>query len=107
MLNQDRVEGGKFAPKSDKPRQVRSIRVTDDAWEKLGLIAESRCITRADLLEQIIEDGLLDQQQNKEDLLSEIENVSQKVLEDSAVTRGGKDKGAIKKGFAALLKLIK
>lgn len=104
MLNQDRTEGGKFAFKSDKPRQVRSIRVTDDAWEKLGLIAESRRITRADLLEQAIDEGLLEQQQSKQQILIEIENAIQEVLQDSAVTRGGKDKSAIKKGFAALLK---
>lgn len=51
MTNRERYEDGKFAPKSDEVRQVRSIRLTDTAWEKLGKLAEIRSITRADLIE--------------------------------------------------------
>jgi len=51
MTNKERYQDGKFAPKSDEIRQVRSIRLTDTTWEKLGKLAEIRGITRADLIE--------------------------------------------------------
>lgn len=52
MVKQGRTQKGKFVSKSDEPRLVRTMRLTDSAWEKLGKIANSRCITRADLLEE-------------------------------------------------------
>lgn len=59
-MNQERLIGGLFAPKSKTPRQVRTIRVTDEVWEKLGAIAESKNITRADLLEEAVESRLFE-----------------------------------------------
>jgi hypothetical protein len=47
-----RNEQGKFAPKSDTERKVRSIRTTDRVWDDFGFEADTRRITRADLLEQ-------------------------------------------------------
>jgi hypothetical protein len=44
---------GKFQNKSDQPREVRSIRATDQTWIELGDYSESRGITRADLLEEL------------------------------------------------------
>lgn len=58
MNNQSRNESGKFAAKSNENRQVRSIRLTDSAWDKLGQLALERGITRADLLEEWMIDGL-------------------------------------------------
>ena len=58
---QDRTEEGKFAPKSEEPRHVRSIRLTDTTWEKIGFAADKRRITRADLVEQMAEDGIFDE----------------------------------------------
>ena len=51
---QGRNKKGQFDRKSDADRKVRSIRVTDDCWEKFGEMANQQCITRADLLEQIV-----------------------------------------------------
>ena len=45
---------GRFVFKSDDYRHVRSIRVTDEIWEKFGEMALQRGITRADLLEEIV-----------------------------------------------------
>ena len=45
---------GRFIFKSDDYRHVRSIRVTDEIWEKFGEMALERSITRADLLEEIV-----------------------------------------------------
>ena len=47
---------GQFTNKSDSDRNVRSIRVTDEIWEKFGEMANQRSITRADLLEEIVEE---------------------------------------------------
>ena len=45
---------GRFVLKSDDYRHVRSMRVTDEIWEKFGEMALERGITRADLLEEIV-----------------------------------------------------
>jgi hypothetical protein len=47
-----RDDAGRFAPKSDSERKVRSIRATDRTWDDFGFEADKRSITRADLLEQ-------------------------------------------------------
>ncbi len=44
---------GKFALKNDRHRSVRSLRLTDATWSALGALAESRVLTKADLLEQM------------------------------------------------------
>ncbi len=58
MAERQRNESGKFIQKSDEPRKVRSVRLTDVAWNELGRIADERDITRADLIEELIEKGL-------------------------------------------------
>ena len=52
---QSRNDKGQFQGKSDGFRRVRSIRVTDEVWDKLGEMASRRSITRADLLEQLVD----------------------------------------------------
>lgn len=49
-----RGEKGQFNLKGEERREVRSLRLTDSAWEKLGEMAEERCITRADLIEEVL-----------------------------------------------------
>ncbi len=46
---------GKFALKNHDYRQVHSLRLTDKTWEELGVAAESLGITRADLLENLVQ----------------------------------------------------
>lgn len=41
---------GKFTLKNDDYRQVRSLRLTDDTWKALGIVAECLGMTRADYL---------------------------------------------------------
>lgn len=50
---------GKFALKNDDYRSVRSLRLTDDTWRALGMIAECMGLTRADYLEEIVSRDLL------------------------------------------------
>jgi hypothetical protein len=109
---QERQEGGKFAPKSNEARHVRSIRLTNTTWEKMGYAADKRRITRADLIEQITEDGVFDDQGENVQLLyaallSEVEIAVEEILNDSSVTRGGRDRGAVKRGLQALLNRLK
>ncbi len=111
MAEQGRTESGKFAQKSDELRRVRSIRLTDSTWEALGAIATERGITRADLLEQLVEEGVISQSQSQEfngvgKTAAEIEKLIERVLADPVVTRKGKDKGAAKRALEALLKLL-
>ena len=46
---------GKFSLKNDDYRQVRSLRLTDRTWQALGIASECRGWTRADLLENLVE----------------------------------------------------
>lgn len=55
---QGRNDKGQFGSKSESNRKVRSLRVTDDAWEKLGEMAKERGITRADLVEEFVSGSL-------------------------------------------------
>ena len=64
-IMQNRNFKGQFVNKSDGNRQVRSIRVTDEIWEKFGNIASERSITRADLLEEIVKSNSLSSSTNQ------------------------------------------
>lgn len=61
-----RGDNGKFVQKSNEPRLVKSIRVTDSAWEILGNIADQRCITRGDLIEYFAINHVLHEDLEKE-----------------------------------------
>ena len=54
---QQRNQRGQFISKSNSERRVRSIRVTDEVWDKFGEMAVQRGITRADLLEETIDNS--------------------------------------------------
>lgn len=107
MIKQERKEGGKFASKSAENREVRSLRITNATWEKLGIAADSRCITRADLIEQLVESGALEQQPSTRGIsLQQVEEAIAQILDDPAVTRNGKDRGSVRRALAALLKRL-
>ncbi len=53
MLNEVRDTSGKFAPKSEVPRKVRSVNLTDDAWQWLAAVAEKAAMSRNDYLEAL------------------------------------------------------
>ena len=108
MPKQERGERGKFAPKSNEPREVRSLRLTDTTWQKLGTTADSRCITRSDLIEELVESGVLDQQPATSGGISlqQVEAAIAQILIDPVVTRHGKDRGSVKRALEALLKQL-
>lgn len=45
----------KFTLKNDDYRRVRSLRLTDSTWKELGIASECLGITRADLLEDFLQ----------------------------------------------------
>ena len=53
MINEVRDTSGKFAPKSEVPRKVRSVNLTDDAWQWLAAVAEKAGMSRNDYLEAL------------------------------------------------------
>jgi hypothetical protein len=53
MINEVRDTLGKFAPKSELPRKVRSVNLTDDAWQWLATVAEKAGMSRNDYLEAL------------------------------------------------------
>lgn len=107
MSKQGRGEHGRFVAKSDQPREVRSLRLTDTAWEKLGSAANLRCITRSDLIEELIESGVLDKQPTSGGMsLQQVEAAISQILTDPVVTRNGKDRGSVKRALEALLKQL-
>jgi hypothetical protein len=55
MTNKARSTSGKFAPKSETPRKVRSVNLTDNAWQWLAAVAEKAGVSRNDYLEALAE----------------------------------------------------
>jgi hypothetical protein len=53
MINEVRDALGQFAPKSEVPRKVRSVNLTDDAWQWLAATAEKAGMSRNDYLEAL------------------------------------------------------
>jgi DNA repair exonuclease SbcCD ATPase subunit len=53
MINEVRDTSGKFAPKSEVPRKVRSVNLTDNAWQWLSTVAEKAGVSRNDYLEAL------------------------------------------------------
>lgn len=55
-----RTPDGKFETDyGDSPKRLRSIRLTDDAWEKLLEIAEKNQVTRSEVIEIFARGGEL------------------------------------------------
>ncbi len=55
MSNKVRDILGMFAPKSQTPRKIRSVNLTDNAWQWLAAVAEKAGMSRNDYLEALAE----------------------------------------------------
>ncbi|WP_445250417.1 hypothetical protein [Microcoleus sp. OTE_8_concoct_300] len=53
MSNKVRDRLGKFVFKSEAPRKIRSVNLTDDAWHWLATVAEKAGVSRNDYLEAL------------------------------------------------------
>ncbi len=111
MAERQRNESGKFIQKSDEPRKVRSVRLTDVAWNELGRIANERDITRADLIEELIEKGLAERLEDKVESPKQLElafGVSPKLERADLEEKRDRTLAALKLGSqAAAYKKIK
>ena len=58
MINEVRDALGQFAPKSEVPRKVRSVNLTDGAWQWLAAVAKKAGMSRNDYLEALAEDEI-------------------------------------------------
>lgn len=105
MAKLARGKHGKFATKSGEYREVRSLRLTDKAWEALGVAAETQAMTRADLIEQLTDQGQL-LPDPKELGLQHVKDAVTKIIDDPHVTRNGKDRGAVRRALEALLNYL-
>jgi hypothetical protein len=95
-----RTEQGKFAPKSDSERKVRSIRATDRVWDDFGFEADKRRITRADLLEMWVSSPPATAPSGRPDL-EQVISVLEQALSMKA-NAGGAIKAEIRKALELL-----
>ncbi|MEG4397378.1 hypothetical protein [Microcoleus sp. BROC3] len=58
MSNKARNTSGKFAAKSDTPRKIRSVNLTDDAWQWLADVAAQAGVSRNDYIEAMAEGNI-------------------------------------------------
>lgn len=100
MPAQGRSQHGRFAPKSDENREVRSLRLTDSTWQRLGELAALKNLTRSDLLELWMQADTPGQQAGVS--LSQLDDAIAQVLDDPAVTRHGKDRGSVRRALEAI-----
>ncbi len=80
MIDQERLGTGRFAPKGDLNRVVRSIRLTNDTWNALGDKASDRDMSRADYLEELFA-GNIDWEENEELETSDLDFDSEEIAE--------------------------
>jgi chromosome segregation ATPase len=55
MSNKVRDVSGKFASKSEAPRKIRSVNLTDETWQQLATVAEKTGKSRNDFLESLLQ----------------------------------------------------
>lgn len=109
----NRNEKGRYHLKGESNRLVRSIRATDSYWERMGEIAEENDITRADLLERMIDEI----KSEPLPILEAIENKTEEKIKEiiEGLKRGGdnqlqidiKEKAIVRRGLEALIEYLK
>jgi hypothetical protein len=81
LAKPERDTSGRFEIKGDEIREVRSIRATSTVWEALESAATAQGISKADLLEQLVEDGILEGYESSES----VEDAKAELIEDIEV----------------------
>jgi hypothetical protein len=113
---------GKFTLKNQDYRQVRSIRLTDSTWKELGITSECLGITRADLLENLVQhnrsifsDSGETEQLNPEKSGSkakkslnkdELSSLAEKVLQELRLGKQASSYKLVEKSLKRLIELI-
>lgn len=81
-MSRIRNEKGVYIQKGEEVRAVRSLRLTDSTWERIGDLADKDGATRADLIEEMFSDNEpVKEANNKEldELLILLKDVKEKV----------------------------
>ena len=106
---------GKFTLKNHDYRQVRSLRLTNSTWKELGIASECLGITRADLLENLVQqnkkifsDSRETERLNPEKSLNkdELSSLSEKVLKELRLGKQASNYKLVQKSFNRLIELI-
>ena len=113
---------GKFTLKNQDYRQVRSLRLTDSTWKELGIASECLGITRADLLENLVqhnrsifgdlvETESLNSQKSgskaeKSLLRDELNSLAAKVLQELRLGKQASSYKLVEKSLKRLIELI-
>jgi hypothetical protein len=84
----ERNGSGQFELKGDEPRILRSMRLTDTCWETLGEVASARKVSRSDLIEELVSEGLL-----SEDYQSELKDAKDEIISEIQDLIQGLEKG--------------
>lgn len=64
LRTMDRDENGKFAIKYGEAKSIRSMKLTDEAWQKLKDIGDSKNISRTDVIERFCRE-----EENKQEII--------------------------------------
>lgn len=103
----DRNHNGQFTRKGEALREVRTIRATQETWDWLGDIAYGENCSRADALENLVENyfaNLPEGEVEGEDTLGNLEQATALLEEalDLKANAGGAIKERIRKALALL-----
>ena len=106
---------GKFTLKNQDYRQVRSLRLTDSTWKELGIASECLGITRADLLENLVQQnkeifgdlGRIEQLNSQKSFnKDELNFLAQKVLQELRLGKQASSYKLVQKSLRRLIELI-
>ena len=113
---------GKFTLKNQDYRQVRSLRLTDSTWKELGIASECLGITRADLLENLVQhnrsifgdlvetESLNSQKSGSKAKKSlnkdELSSLAEKVLKELRLGKQASSEKLVEKSLKRLIELI-
>lgn len=102
-----RDKGGRFTPKSEEQRKVRTVRATDAVWNELGRRATDESVTRADLLEMWMSEdaGTSNPQQPSEKISPEVVEQLRELIAEALTIPSNKG-GGIKKKLRDMQALI-
>lgn len=81
-MSRVRNEKGIYIQKGEEVRLVRSLRLTDSTWEKIGSIADAYGVTKADLIEETFRENTPKKDSNSvelNELLALLKDVKEKV----------------------------
>lgn len=101
-------DGGVFEMKGNEPRKNRMLTLTETAWTRLQDAAQSKGMSRSDLVEKAAMKGQWsdDDQDSPVDVLSKLESALDQLLQDEMVVRP-RDRSAVRKALNALLDEIR